>query len=98
MTDAMRCAALAEAHGVEFVPHQTQPSVGHLANMHLLSTVIHLSKPVELADDWERADSVFKNPSRPVNGSFELPKLPGLGMEFDEAEMKKRSVPVTPQQ
>lgn len=96
ITGMMRCAALAQAHGVEFVPHQTQPSVGHLANMHLLATVMHLGKPVELADDWERADSVFKNPSRPINGRFELPTLPGLGLEFDDAEMKRRSIPIIP--
>ena len=95
ITGMMQCAAVAHAHGVELVPHQTQPSVGHLANMHLMSTIMHLGKPVELADGWERADAVFKNPSRPVNGRFELPTLPGLGMEFDQAEMKKRSIPVT---
>lgn len=94
ITGLMRCAAIAQAHGVELVPHQTQPSVGHLANLHVASTVIHQSKPVELADDWERAGAVFDNPSRPVHGRFDLPVLPGLGLSFDEAEMKRRSVPV----
>jgi L-alanine-DL-glutamate epimerase-like enolase superfamily enzyme len=92
----MQCAAIAQAHGVEFVPHQTQPSIGHLANLQVMSTIMHLGKPVELADHWERADSVFKNPSRPVNGCFELPVLPGLGMEFDESELRKRSISITP--
>lgn len=96
ITGMTRCAALAQAHGVEFVPHQTQPSIGHLANMHLLATVMHLGKPVELADDWERADAVFTNPSRPVKGCFELPTRPGLGLEFDAAEMKRRSLPIIP--
>jgi L-alanine-DL-glutamate epimerase-like enolase superfamily enzyme len=95
ITGLMQCAAIAHAHGVELVPHQTQPSVGHLANLHVLSTIMHLSKPVELADNWERAGTVFrKNPSEPINGRFEVPTAPGLGMEFDEAEMKRRSVPV----
>jgi L-alanine-DL-glutamate epimerase-like enolase superfamily enzyme len=95
ITGLMQCAAIAHAHGVELVPHQTQPSVGHLANIHVLSTIMHLSKPVELADGWERAGSVFrKNPSEPVNGRFELPTTPGLGMEFDEAEMKRRAIPI----
>jgi len=95
ITGLMQCAAIAHAHGVELVPHQTQPSIGHLANIHVLSTIMHLSKPVELADNWERADSVFtKNPSEPINGRFELPSAPGLGMEFDEAEMKRRAIPV----
>ena len=79
ITGLMQCAAIAHAHGVELVPHQTQPSVGHLANIHVLSTIMHLSKPVELADNWERAGSVFKNPSEPVNGGFNSPPLQASG-------------------
>lgn len=94
ITGMMQCAALAHAHGVEFVPHQTQPSIGHLANLHLLSTVMHLAKPVELADNWERAGAVFVNPSEPKDGLFTVPTTPGLGMEFDAAEMQRRSVPL----
>lgn len=95
ITGMMQCAALAHAHGVEFVPHQTQPSIGHLANLHLLATVMHLGKPVELADNWERAGSVFSNPGGPVGGLFTVPTAPGLGMEFDEAELQRRSIPIT---
>jgi L-alanine-DL-glutamate epimerase-like enolase superfamily enzyme len=94
ITGLMQCAAIAHAHGVELVPHQTQPSVGHLANIHVLSTIMHLAKPVELADNWERAGTVFKNPSEPIEGRFKLPAGPGLGMEFDETAMKERSIPV----
>jgi L-alanine-DL-glutamate epimerase-like enolase superfamily enzyme len=95
ITGLMQCAAIAHAHGVELVPHQTQPSIGHLANIHVLSTIMHLSKPVELADNWERAGSLFTaNPSEPIDGRFNLPTAPGLGMEFDAAEMKRRSIPV----
>lgn len=90
----MQCAAIAHAHGVELVPHQTQPSIGHLANLHVLSTVMHLSKPVELADGWERAGQVFTNPSQAVDGFFTVPDMPGLGMEFDAEEMKRRSIPI----
>ncbi|GHA19061.1 mandelate racemase [Devosia pacifica] len=97
ITGLMQCAAMAHAHGVELVPHQTQPSIGHLANLHVLSTIMHLSKPVELADGWERAGAVFDNPSEPKNGLFHLPTAPGLGMTFDSAEMQERSIPVTTQ-
>ncbi|MGH7114405.1 MAG: mandelate racemase/muconate lactonizing enzyme family protein, partial [Stellaceae bacterium] len=34
ITGLMRCAALAHAHGVELVPHQTQPTIGHMASLH----------------------------------------------------------------
>ena len=36
ITGLVRCAALAQAHGVELVPHQTQPTIGHTANMHVV--------------------------------------------------------------
>lgn len=94
ITGLMGCAAVAHAHGVELVPHQTQPTLGHLANLHLLSTIMHLGKPVELADNWERAGTVFRNPSQPVEGRFAVPTAPGLGSEFDEAEMARRNIPV----
>jgi len=94
ITGLMQCAGLAHAHGVELVPHQTQPSIGHLANLHVLSTVMHLSKPVELADGWERAGQIFNNPSQAVDGLFAVPEAPGLGMEFDAEEMNRRSIPI----
>ena len=93
ITGLMQCAALAHAHGVELVPHQTQPSIGHLANIHVLSTLMHLSKPAELADGWERASSVFTpNPAEPKNGRFKVPTAPGLGYVFDESEMARRQI------
>ncbi|HTJ56638.1 MAG TPA: mandelate racemase/muconate lactonizing enzyme family protein [Devosiaceae bacterium] len=94
ITGLMQCAAVAHAHGVQLVPHQTQPSIAHLANIHMLSTIMHLSKPVELADGWERASAVFKNPSEPVDGRFTLPTTPGLGYEYDEGEMTRRKIAI----
>lgn len=95
ITGLMQCAAIAYAHGVDLVPHQTQPSLGHLANLHVLSTIMHLNKPVELADGWERAGSVFTNPSEPVGGLFHVPTTPGLGAQFNDEELKRRSRPIS---
>ncbi len=95
ITGIMQCAAIAYAHGVDLVPHQTQPSLGHLANLHVLSTIMHLNKPVELADGWERAGSIFTNPSEPKDGLFHLPTGPGLGAQFDAEELKRRSIPIS---
>lgn len=94
ITGMMQCAAIAHAHGVELVPHQTQPTVGHLANIHVLSTLIHRTKPVELADQWERGWPVFENPAEPHDGHFEVPDAPGLGVVFDAQEMERRKLVV----
>src|SRR5215813_12859583 len=78
ITGLMRCAALAQAHGVELVPHQTQPTIGHVANLHLAAS----------------QHAVFENPPRPVDGLFLLPSEPGMGLQVNEAELAKRRVPV----
>jgi L-alanine-DL-glutamate epimerase-like enolase superfamily enzyme len=90
----MRCAAIAHGAGVQLVPHQTQPTIGHLANLHVLVTLMHLSKPVELADNWERGAPLFVNPSEPRDGMFEVPSTPGLGMQFDAADLDRRKLAV----
>jgi len=94
ITGLMRCAALAQAHGVELVPHQTQPMIGHIANLHLAASQLHSTKPCELNDPSPRQHAVFENPPRPVDGLFQLPSEPGLGLRLNEAELAKRRVPV----
>jgi L-alanine-DL-glutamate epimerase-like enolase superfamily enzyme len=88
-------AALARAYGVDFVPHQTQPSIGHTANLHFVSTVTHSHHPAEYNGPYQVQDVVFRTPVRPVNGKFVLSDAPGLGLELDEAELRKRMIPWT---
>ncbi len=38
-------AALARAYGVDLVPHQTQPSIGHTANLHFVASLTHSHHP-----------------------------------------------------
>jgi L-alanine-DL-glutamate epimerase-like enolase superfamily enzyme len=95
ITGLTRCVALANAHGVELVPHQTQPTIGHMANLHLAATQAHATKPCELNDPSQRMYAVFENPPRPIDGLFHLSSEPGLGLRIDEAELGKRRVPIT---
>lgn len=90
ITGLMQCAALCFAHGVELVPHQTQPTIGHAANLHVLATLMHGTKPAELADGWARMATGFRNPPKPENGRFAVPNGPGLGLELDEDELARR--------
>jgi len=51
-----------EAHDVEMVPHQTQPTIGHTANLHLVASVLHMTNPCEWNDTTPRQHSIFENP------------------------------------
>lgn len=92
ITGLMQCAAICHAHGVELVPHQTQPAIGNVANLHVVATQMHMTKPAEFADPSDRMDTVFTSMPRPQNGSFTLTDAPGLGITIHEAELAKRIV------
>jgi L-alanine-DL-glutamate epimerase-like enolase superfamily enzyme len=94
ITGLMRCAAVAHAHGVELVPHQTQPTIGHAANLHLTASLLHMTKPCELNDPSSRQHAVFENPPKPTEGRFHLPTEPGLGLRVNEAELAKRRIAI----
>ena len=95
ITGLMRCIALANAHGVELVPHQTQPIIGHMANLHLVASQLHATKPCEFNDPLPRQHAAFDNPPKPADGLFHLPVEPGLGLRIDEAELANRRARVT---
>ena len=94
ITGLQRCIALAHAHGVELVPHQSQPTIGHMASLHLAASQLHTTKPCELNDPSPRMHGVFENPPAPVNGLFHLSPEAGLGLRVAEAELAKRRVPI----
>jgi L-alanine-DL-glutamate epimerase-like enolase superfamily enzyme len=85
--------ALARAYGVDLVPHQTQPTVGHTANLHFVAAQLHAHYPCEYSDSSGVQDVVFSNPPRPVNGRFVLGDAPGLGLEIAEEELQERMRP-----
>jgi L-alanine-DL-glutamate epimerase-like enolase superfamily enzyme len=85
-------AALARAWGVDLVPHQTQPSIGHTANLHFVASLTHSHHPAEYNGPRDVQDVVFTTPVRPVNGKFVLSDAPGLGLEVDESQLNKRMI------
>ncbi len=94
ITGLQRSIALAQAHGVELVPHQTQPTIGHMASLHLAASQLHMTKPCEWNDPSTRTHAVFENPPVPKDGLFHVSEEPGLGLRLNEAELAKRRVPV----
>jgi L-alanine-DL-glutamate epimerase-like enolase superfamily enzyme len=94
ITGLGRCLALAQAHGAELVPHQTQPTIGHMASLHLAASQMGATKPCEWNDPSTRTHAIFRNPPRPTDGLFHLSGEPGLGLIVDEEELAKRRVEV----
>jgi L-alanine-DL-glutamate epimerase-like enolase superfamily enzyme len=95
ITGLQRCAALAQAHGVELVSHQTQPTVGHLANLHVCAAQLHSTKPCEWNDPSTRMHAVFDEVPVPQGGLFRLSDRPGLGIDFDDAALAKRRIDIS---
>lgn len=90
ITGLMQCSAICFAHGVELVPHQTQPGIGHVANLHVLATLMHNTKPAEFADPDDRMHVAFENPPIPQDGFFTVPDGPGLGLRVRDEEIDRR--------
>jgi L-alanine-DL-glutamate epimerase-like enolase superfamily enzyme len=90
ITGLMQCAAICFAHGVELVPHQTQPGIGHVANLHVLATLMHNTKPAEFADPDTRMHVGFENAPVPDDGFFHVPDGPGLGLRVRDDEIDRR--------
>jgi L-alanine-DL-glutamate epimerase-like enolase superfamily enzyme len=94
ITGLMQCLALCRAHGVELVPHQTQPTIGHQASLHIAACQMGATKPCEWNDPSSRTHAAFDNPPFPADGLFRLSAEPGLGLRLNEAELVKRAVPI----
>jgi D-galactarolactone cycloisomerase len=89
-------AALARAYGVDCVPHQTQPCIGHTANLHFVAALMHSHYPCEYNGPPGVQDTVFTSPVQPVQGKFVLTDRPGLGLEIVETELQRRMLPWRP--
>src|SRR5580700_6396835 len=89
ITGLMQAQALCRSHGVELVPHQTQPTIGHMASLHIAAMQRGATKPCEWNDPSSRTHAVFENPPFPADGLFRLSAEPGLGLRLNEAELAK---------
>jgi L-alanine-DL-glutamate epimerase-like enolase superfamily enzyme len=91
LSECVRIAHLAQAHGKVLVPHQTQQTIGHTANVHYLAAFDNSAHAQEYSWVPERAVklwTLFKQDLSPKGGYATVPDGPGLGLELDEAAMK----------
>jgi galactonate dehydratase len=91
VTELRKIANLAETYGVEIAPHSCSGPIAHLASLATMSVcrncVLH---------EWEAADDAvyqeMTNGQYPVqqNGRVKLPLRPGIGIDVNFAEFKKK--------
>ena len=91
LSECVRIAHLAQAHGKVLVPHQTQQTIGHTASVHFLAAFDNSAHAQEYSWVPERAArlwTLFKQDLSPKGGYATVPEGPGLGLDLDEQAMK----------
>jgi L-alanine-DL-glutamate epimerase-like enolase superfamily enzyme len=97
-TGLHRIAALADAHGAELVPHQTQPTIGNVANLHLVASMMNMPRPAEYAGGIEAMNTGFSDIPQLRSGSFRVPTAPGLGVQIDEQRIAELRADLPPRE
>lgn len=96
--DVVKCAGISEMHKIaiigsiynkHFVPHQTQPTIGTAANLHVCASIPNANRPQEHTGQNPQLDAVFKEPLIFEDGYIYVPQKPGLGLEIDDEKLKK---------
>ncbi|MBM3460004.1 MAG: D-galactonate dehydratase, partial [Armatimonadetes bacterium] len=85
ITELRKIAALAEAHFIEVAPHNPQSWVSTFASLHVDACTPGCGIQEHIAGPPWQAD-LFQREFRVSEGYADLPRAPGLGLEFDEEE------------
>ena len=100
ISEALRIAALASTYNRLLVPHQTQPALGTAANLHFTACFAREERaqeydlPASSGEKDKRAilNRVIHPPLEQQGGYLAVPTGPGLGLEVDEAPLKRLRV------
>jgi len=87
LTELVKVCALASAEGIPMIPHH-----GAIASTHLVASQPLTTCPIQewILQAGARDNAFLKHKLDPQDGFIELPKVPGLGMEFDEDVIESR--------
>jgi len=82
---AVDAAEMAQAHGIEFVPHTWTNGGGFAANVHVMAAVgsAWCEYPLEPPWDAETVSFFLEEPFEHEDGYVEPPTEPGLGIDID---------------
>ena len=87
--EMLKIAAACERHGVHFSPHNPSGPVCNLASMHLCAVApAFLILEHQLAESPLYFDVVGGFRPKLVDGCFEIPDTPGIGVELVDAVLR----------
>jgi L-alanine-DL-glutamate epimerase-like enolase superfamily enzyme len=89
ISETQKIAVLGSVYSKQFVPHQTQPTIGTAANLHVCAASANATRPQEYTGDKPELNEVFKEPLVFEDGYMRVPQKPGLGLELIESKMKR---------
>jgi L-alanine-DL-glutamate epimerase-like enolase superfamily enzyme len=90
VTEMRRIIALAEAFGVNVVPHSAYFGPGLIASMHVIAAMAAESLVERYYADFD--ENPLGDAIHPVGGRMPLPQGPGLGIDPDPALLQKLRV------
>ena len=91
-TEFQRIAAVASSFGKPMTAHNTQPTISTVAHLHACAAFANMPyaqeyniEPISIRDERP----IMKEPLKLVDGYFEVPTGPGLGIDLDEETIRK---------
>lgn len=89
LTEARKIAAMADAYGVGVGPHNAYGPILTVAALHLDACIPNFVIQ-EHQEHVSMGQGIFREPLRQANGHVAVPEGPGLGIEVDEAAVRRR--------
>lgn len=93
ITEVKKIAALGQSFFKTIAPHNTKPTLGTAAALHLLASISNFGPFIEFIETelYEPVLSVFDNHIEFREGKLILPEGPGLGLLVNEKRLEKYS-------
>lgn len=88
--EIVKVAAIAEGYDLLVAPHNPNGPVGTAASVHAAAVMPNFTVlEYALTETRDECQAPGQEPFRAANGRIELPTRPGLGIELDEAYLRK---------
>jgi L-alanine-DL-glutamate epimerase-like enolase superfamily enzyme len=91
ITEFKKIATLGQAFFKPIVPHNTKPTLGTAATLHLMASISNAGPFIEFVelDTYQEVLSVFEQKVTLIDGKLQVPEGHGLGLAIDEQKLLK---------